>query len=94
MIAWTKRGIAHGIDGWLDDDLAFSAPWGLDLGTTTVPVLLMQGDLDKMVPFAHVDLLEAAMPKAEVRRLPGDGHLTLLDRVPEIHAWLLQAWNA
>jgi pimeloyl-ACP methyl ester carboxylesterase len=92
MTSVMARGVSSGVDGWLDDDLAFTTPWGFELGALAVPVLLAQGDLDLMVPRAHGDVLAAQVAGAELRHLAGEGHLTLLGRVPDAHAWLLEAW--
>src|ERR1700722_11098785 len=45
--------VREGIAGWRDDDLAFAADWGFDLGAFAAPVAIWQGDQDLMVPFAH-----------------------------------------
>ena len=73
-----RRALAHGLDGWIDDDLAFTKPWGFDLGAMTVPVTVWQGDLDLMVPAAHGTWLAAHVPSAVHKRAPGHGHISLV----------------
>ncbi len=80
-----------GVEGWLDDDLAFVRPWGFDLGSISVPVLVRHGEQDRFVPVEHAHWLAAAIPGAELEVTRDDGHLTLYERaIPSVHAWLLQ----
>jgi pimeloyl-ACP methyl ester carboxylesterase len=90
MHAGTVAGLAPGPDGWLDDDLAFLAPWGLDLSTITVPVLIMAGGADLMVPFTHGRWLAENVPDAERLFDQDEGHLSLLNRISEVHTWIGQ----
>ncbi len=73
-----RRALQPGFDGWVDDDLAFTRPWGFDLGQITAPVTVWQGDLDLMVPFAHGQWLVRHIATARPMMVPGHGHISLL----------------
>ena len=89
MHATIAGGIAPGVDGWVDDDLAFVKPWGFDIGAITVPVSVWQGDRDLMVPGVHGRWLSANVAGAEAHLLEQEGHLTLFaNRIGDIQAWL------
>ena len=78
-----------GPDGLVDDDVAFVSPWGFPLAAVAAPVLVVQGDEDRVVPEAHGRWLAARLPRAEFRPRPGDGHVSVLAAVPDALDWLL-----
>ncbi|MGH3498094.1 MAG: alpha/beta fold hydrolase [Nocardioidaceae bacterium] len=81
-----RHALSAGIAGWRDDDLAFTEPWGIDLGAITVPVAIWQGGQDRMVPYAHGKWLAAHVAGATVHLHDDEGHLSLvaqLDRIAD-----------
>jgi pimeloyl-ACP methyl ester carboxylesterase len=89
MLAVFQHALSEGVDGWVDDDLALMAPWGFDLAEIDVPVLVLQGRQDLMVPYGHAEWLVRHLPTSEPRLNETDGHLTLLaNETPHLLAWL------
>jgi pimeloyl-ACP methyl ester carboxylesterase len=91
LAASLSTAVSTGIAGWRDDDLAFVRPWGFDLASIQVPVTVLQGDEDRMVPLAHGQWLAGHIPGARWRQHDGDGHISLWGRVDGIVADLLDA---
>ena len=90
MLEADAHGLAPGVDGWLDDDLAFAKPWGFEPGTIGRPTLVLHGDDDRFVPVSHGRWLAERIPGVEARIGAGDGHLTLIERrLREVNDWLL-----
>ena len=77
MAASFAEAFRTGVDGWVDDDLAFAAPWGFSLAEIAVPTFVWQGSADLMVPFAHGQWLATHVPGASARLQPGEGHLSI-----------------
>lgn len=90
MVEGTAHALRDDVDGWLDDDLAFVKPWGFELTSIEVPVLLWQGAEDLMVPFAHGKWLSDHIAGVTPKLHPEEGHLTMMmTKVSETHSWLL-----
>jgi pimeloyl-ACP methyl ester carboxylesterase len=83
-----RAGLARGVDGWVDDDIAFTKPWGFDVADVRVPVLLNYGRRDTLVPAAHGDWLAAHIPHATARVSDDTGHLGADEDVERDMAWL------
>jgi pimeloyl-ACP methyl ester carboxylesterase len=91
LVDATHRGIGEGLEGWIEDDFAFVAPWGFELADIRVAVQLCQGGQDRMVPMAHGRWLADRIPAVEPLLSEEDGHLTIqLGRIGDVHAWLLE----
>jgi pimeloyl-ACP methyl ester carboxylesterase len=90
MYEWMDTGLRPGLDGWLDDDLAFVAPWGFDVAAIRSPLLLVHGRLDLMVPFSHGEWLAAHIPGATPNLWDTEGHVSMVAHIPAVHSWLLR----
>ena len=90
MAANFAEALRTGVDGWVDDDLAFAAPWGFTLAEIAVPTFVWQGSEDLMVPFAHGQWLAAHVPGATAHLERGEGHLSIaLGAIDQMLAELL-----
>ncbi|HET7016686.1 MAG TPA: alpha/beta hydrolase [Streptosporangiaceae bacterium] len=77
-----------GVDGWIDDCIAMSRPWGVDLSAIDVPVSVWYGRDDVLCPRNHAEWLLSNIPNAERHELP-DGHLLDDNALDALYGWLL-----
>ena len=90
-LAGSAHGVRHGTGGWLDDDLAFTAPWGFELGSIVVPLVLWHGRQDKMVPFTHAQWLAERLPGVRAHLIDDQGHMSLMTTPDTLVDELLRA---
>jgi len=80
-----REALRTGVEGWLEDDIAITRPWGFGLEEISVPVMIWQGSADLMVPFSHGQWLASQLPGASAHLEEGEGHLSValgaLDRM-------------
>jgi len=84
------RADREGRGGLVDDDVAFVEPWGFELEQVAAPVLLVQGEGDRIVPRRHAVSMLARLPNASLWMRLDDGHVSVLDTVPDAMDWLLE----
>ena len=77
LAASTREGLAKGLWGWFDDDIAFFKDWGFELEAIATPVTIWQGRQDRFVPFAHGEWLAAHVAGARAELLDEHGHLSI-----------------
>jgi pimeloyl-ACP methyl ester carboxylesterase len=82
------QAMAQGQAGMVDDLLAAARDWGFAPADITVPVLILHGAADRMVPCSHGQWLAAHCPTAEFRLASDAGHITVLDSAPAALEWL------
>jgi pimeloyl-ACP methyl ester carboxylesterase len=82
------NALAPGVDGWVDDMLAFVRPWGFDVTSIHVPTAVKYGRTDNLVPPAHGDWLAAHVPNAIVAAHDSAGHTGDDEDVERSFAWI------
>jgi pimeloyl-ACP methyl ester carboxylesterase len=58
--------------------------WGFSLGDIDVPMTIWQGAADNMTPVGMGRALAEAIPRANLRLVPNEGHLIFLSHWQEI----------
>jgi len=81
------------IDGWIDDVIALSSPWGFEPAKITVPVKLWGGHDDVFSPIGHMYWLAERINGAEVEREYGKAHFGAVQILPRILAWAARKAN-
>ena len=86
-MARIRATFVDGMDGWVDDSLAFARSWHFAPETITVPVAIWRGTHDANVPTEHADWLLAHIPTAQGHLYDG-GHLPGATVYRHIFDWL------
>lgn len=80
--------VSNGIDGWIDDDIAFTKPWGFEVTSCRVPVVVAYGRQDQLVPGAHGDWLAQHVPNAIAWATDDTGHMGSDEEIERDLSWL------
>lgn len=78
-----------GVDGWVDDCIAMTRPWGFELTAVEVPVSVWYGADDVLSPRAHAEHLLSVLHGAERRELAAGGHVLGDADLDAIYGWLV-----
>lgn len=84
LAAAAKEAFAQGVGGYTQDSWVQGRPWAFDPGAVRAPFLVVHGDRDTVVPIAHSRHTADLVPGAELRVLPGHGHVTVLWELPAL----------
>jgi pimeloyl-ACP methyl ester carboxylesterase len=87
--AAAEAGTRNGLDGIVDDDLAFVGLWGFAPVDVAVPTLIVHGEQDGVVPHAHGEWLAHHLPTAELWSRPADGHVSVLRSAEAALDWVV-----
>jgi pimeloyl-ACP methyl ester carboxylesterase len=74
--------------GVAQDLRLLTQPWDFDLSSIAVPTWVRHGDADTTVPVQHARRYAGAIPGADLRIYPGEGHFSILSQPQEVLATL------
>lgn len=84
---WFGVVAAAGVSGFIDDDLAYVTPWGIDVADIAAPVLLVHGENDRVVPAAHSRWLANTIPGSELRIIPDASYISIAHHATDALRW-------
>jgi pimeloyl-ACP methyl ester carboxylesterase len=88
LIADITEAFRQGIQGAALDVVLLGRSWGFSLREIQPEVHLWQGEADTLVPAAMGKYQAAQIPHCHATLLPGEGHLLIIDRMPDLAAAL------
>ena len=88
LFAAMGEAFHQGVTGYAHDITVQGRTWTFDPGSISMPVIVAHGEDDQLVPIAHSRHTASLIPGAELRIIPGRGHLSLIDEFPTLAAEL------
>lgn len=82
------EAFAQGWQGVAQDLRLLTRPWGFELSGIAAPTQVLHGDADITVPLEHSRRYAAAIPGAQLRVFPGDGHFSIFSHARDVLAGL------
>jgi pimeloyl-ACP methyl ester carboxylesterase len=89
LMATMSEAFRQGVVGYAHDITVQGRTWTFDPTAITARTIVVHGAHDRLVPIGHSRHTASLIPGAERRELPGVGHLSLVDRLPELGAELI-----
>jgi pimeloyl-ACP methyl ester carboxylesterase len=86
LLLSTFDRLAERLPGTLNDTAQFAALADFSLTEVTAPVLVIYGNADRVVPFAHAERLAREAPHAELFAVEGGDHVSLFTHLKAIRA--------
>jgi pimeloyl-ACP methyl ester carboxylesterase len=91
LFASMGAAFAQGVVGYAHDIWVQGRAWSFDAAAIECEVIVVHGDDDQLVPVAHSRHTASLIPGAELRLLPGVGHLSLVDHLPALAAEIIRS---
>ena len=85
------EAFAQGVAGYAQDVFVQGQPWPFDPAAISCPVRVVHGELDDLLPMAHSRHTAELIPGTDLDIVPGHGHVSILDEMPERTVNLVQS---
>ena len=82
------QAVAGGLEGQIEDELSYVAPWGFSVEQITAPTLFVYGERDRVAPSSYGPWFVQHIPSAELWLRPDDGHISILSSGEAALDWL------
>lgn len=90
FLASYREATRQGLDAFVHEVQLVARAWGFSLQDIDVPMTIWHGTADNMTPIGMGKALAQAIPRAELREIPKEGHLIFLSHWREIVEDLLR----
>lgn len=84
------EALSETADGWIDDVVALSRPWGFDPCDITAPVKLWHGSKDVFSPVRHAYWLAQRIPRAVLKIETEQAHFGSVEILVSILRWVAE----
>lgn len=91
LMTTVAEAFRQGVGGYAQDVYVQGRPWPFDPSRISVPIEVVHGELDTVVPAAHSLHTAELIRSSTLRTLPGHGHLTILSDLPMIASTLARS---
>jgi pimeloyl-ACP methyl ester carboxylesterase len=85
----------QGPAAWVEDaKRLLDWPLGFSLGDVDIPVAIIHGDADRLVPISHSRFLIERLPQAQLEEIPGYGHAPTPEALASVASRLVAAMRS
>jgi pimeloyl-ACP methyl ester carboxylesterase len=91
LMSAIAEAFRQGVAGYAQDIVIQGRPWPFDPDGIAVPVHIVHGELDALLPLAHSRHTSELIPGSTLRVLPGHGHVTTVSELPTVASALARS---
>jgi pimeloyl-ACP methyl ester carboxylesterase len=90
LMSAAAEAFRQGVGGYAQDVYVQGRSWAFDPSRIAVPIEVVHGELDTLLPMAHSRHTAELIQSSTFRTFPGHGHITILWELPMIASALMR----